>query len=89
MSEETVNAELSPEEAYQQMVQQIYDNIDMRDFMTPTQREIAYLSIEELEAEYKLVEAKQSTRSRMQRDLIQSRWEYEQMQLNQSADDND
>ena len=34
--------------------------------------------MDQLESEYNLVVAKQSTRSRSQRDLISSRWEYEQ-----------
>ena len=81
MSEETTNPEMTPEEAYQSMAQQIYDNIDPREFLTPTQRLVAYMSIEELEEEYKLVQAKKSTRSRMQRDLIEDRWKYEQKML--------
>jgi hypothetical protein len=36
------------------------------------------MPLDQLEQENKLVEAKQSTRGRLQRDLIQSRWEYEQ-----------
>ena len=81
MSEETTNPELTPEEAYESMVQQIYNNIDPREFLTPTQRLVAYMSMEELEEEYKLVQAKQSPRSRMQRDLIEDRWKYEQKML--------
>lgn len=86
MSEETTNPELTPEEAYQAMVQQIYDNIDPRDFLTPTQRAVAYMSMEELEEEYKLIQDKQSTRSRMQRDLIEDRWMYEQKMLEEKAE---
>ena len=41
-------------------------------------REIAKMPLDQLEQENKLVETKQSTRSRAQRDLIQSRWTYEQ-----------
>jgi hypothetical protein len=51
-----------------------YRNRDPRDFMTPTQREVANMTLEELETEYNLVEARQSNRGRMQRDLIVSRW---------------
>ena len=86
MSEETTNPEMTPEEAYQAMVQQIYDNIDPREFLTPTQRVVAYMSMEELEEEYKLVQAKQSPRSRMQRDLIADRWVYEQKMLEEKAE---
>jgi hypothetical protein len=39
------------------------------------------MPLDQLEQENKLVEAKQSTRSRSQRDLIQSRWEYEQTKV--------
>jgi len=85
MTEETTNSELTPDEAYQAMVQQIYDNIDPREFLTPTQRVVAYMSMEELEEEYKLIQAKQSTRSRMQRDLIEDRWMYEQRVLKEKA----
>ena len=60
------------------MVQQLQQSIDPRDFMTPTQREIAYLSLEDLEAEYLEVQARTNNRSRMQRDLIVSRYEFEQ-----------
>ena len=86
MTEETTNPELTPDEAYQAMVQQIYDNIDPREFLTPTQRVVAYMSMEELEEEYKLIQAKQSTRSRMQRDLIEDRWAYEQKVLAESTE---
>jgi hypothetical protein len=58
----------------------MYRNKDPRDYMTPTQREIAYLSLEELEQEYNLVQSRESNRGRAQRDLIVSRWEYEQKQ---------
>jgi hypothetical protein len=61
-----------------------YRNRDPRDFMTPTQREIANMTPEELETEYNLVEARQSNRGRMQRELIISRWEYEQKIKNEN-----
>jgi len=61
-----------------------YRNRDPRDFMTPTQREIANMTLEELETEYNLVEARQSNRGRMQRELIISRWEYEQKIKNEN-----
>jgi len=60
------------------MLKQLQQTMDPRDFMTPTQREIAYMTAEELEAEYQLVQARQSGRGRMQRELIVSRYEYEQ-----------
>ena len=61
-----------------------YRNRDPRDFMTPTQREIANMTLEELEMEYNLVETRQSNRGRMQRELIISRWEYEQKIKNEN-----
>lgn len=77
MSEEQ-NTEMSEQEMFDAMLKQLQQTMDPRDFMTPTQREIAYLTTEELEAEYQLVQARQSGRGRMQRDLIVSRYEYEQ-----------
>ena len=73
-------------EAYQEMIKKIQEQIDPRDYLAPSMREIAYLTLEELEAERNLVVAKQSTRSRAQRDMIESRWEYEQIILNSSED---
>lgn len=72
--------DLSPEqqEAYNEFLKTIQDQIDPRDYLAPSMREIAKMPLDQLEQENKLVEAKQSTRSRAQRDLIQSRWEYEQ-----------
>jgi hypothetical protein len=66
------------------MVQQLQKTMDPRDFMTPTQREVANMTLEELETEYSLVQSKQINRSRMQRDLIVSRWEYEQKIKNET-----
>jgi hypothetical protein len=73
-------SDLSPEqqEAYNEFLKTIQDQIDPRDYLAPSMREIAKMPLDQLEQENKLVEAKQSTRSRSQRDLIQSRWEYEQ-----------
>jgi hypothetical protein len=65
------------------LVNQLQETMDPRDFMTPTQREIAYLTTEELESEYQLVQARESNRGRMQRELIVSRYEYEQQKSNQ------
>ena len=77
MSEEQ-NTEMSEQEMFDAMLKQLQQTMDPRDFMTPTQREIAYMTSEELEAEYQLVQARQSGRGRMQRELIVSRYEYEQ-----------
>lgn len=75
--------DLSPEqqEAYNEFLKTIQDQIDPRDYLAPSMREIAKMPLDQLEEENKLVESKQSTRSRSQRDLIQSRWEYEQTKV--------
>ena len=64
-------------DAYQEMLKAIQEQIDPRDYLPPSQREIAKMSMEQLEEEYNLVIIKKSTRSRAQRDMIESRWEYE------------
>jgi fructose-1-phosphate kinase PfkB-like protein len=76
MSETTT--ELTQEEQYQAMLQQLLATMDPMDLMKPGQREIAKLTLEELTVEYDLVQSKLNTRSRQQRDFIVSRWEYEQ-----------
>jgi len=85
MSEETNEVNYTQEEMYEALVKQLQQSIDPRDYMTPTQREIAYMELGELEQEYNLVQSKQSNRGRMQRDLIVSRWEYEQAQKEQDV----
>jgi len=77
MTEEQ-NTEMSKQEMFEALVNQLQQTVDPRDYMTPTQREIAYMTTEQLETEYQLVQSKQSNRGRMQRDLIVSRYEYEQ-----------
>jgi hypothetical protein len=76
MSEQT-KSEMTPEEQYEALLQHLQNNINPMDFMTPGQREIAMLTDVELLAEYQLVHTKQSTRSRVQRDLIVDRYNYE------------
>ena len=76
MSETTT--ELTQEEQYQAMLQQMLAEMDPMDLMKPSQREIAKLTLDELTVEYNLVQSKLNTRSRQQRDFIVSRWEYEQ-----------
>lgn len=76
MSEET-KSEMTPEEQYEALLQHLQNNINPMDFMTPGQREIAMLTDVELLSEYQLVHAKQSTRSRVQRDLVVDRYNYE------------
>lgn len=70
--------ELTQEEQYQAMLQQMLAEMDPMDLMKPSQREIAKLTLDELTVEYDLVQRKLNTRSRQQRDFIVSRWEYEQ-----------
>ncbi len=68
----------SYDEALEKFLQQVSENIDPRDYMTPTQREIADLSPEALETEYQLVQDRISTRSASQRKFITQRYEHEQ-----------
>jgi len=67
----------SYDEAVEQFLKQVSENIDPRDYMPPTQREIADLAFAELETEYQLVQEKASTRSAAQRKYITQRYEYE------------
>lgn len=61
------------------MVNELWSLIeDPKELMTPTQKEIAELTLEELEAEYQQVQAKTSDRGRTQRDYIVIRYEFEQ-----------
>ena len=83
MSEENNEVTYTQEEMYEALVKQLQQSIDPRDYMTPTQREVAYMDPEQLQTEYELVQSKQSSRGRMQRDLIVSRWEYDQAQKEQ------
>jgi hypothetical protein len=76
---------IEQQEAYNEFLKKIQEQIDPRDYLAPSMREIAKMPLDQLEAENLLVVAKQSTRSRAQRDLIQSRWEYEQTKQEQLA----
>ena len=73
-----VYQDISTMEAYNEFIEKIQGQIDPRDYLAPSIREVAKMEMDQLESEYNLVVAKQSTRSRSQRDLISSRWEYEQ-----------
>ena len=83
MTEENNEVTYTQEEMYEALVKQLQQSIDPRDYMTPTQREVAYMDLEQLQTEYELVQSRESSRGRMQRDLIVSRWEYEQAQKDQ------
>ena len=87
MSEEQ-NTEMSEQEMFDAMLKQLQQTMDPRDFMTPTQREIAFMTTEELEEAYQQVQARTSGRGRMQRDLIISRYEYEQTQKQEQDENN-
>jgi hypothetical protein len=75
---DTQLAEAPNEDQQKELLQQLINSFNPKDFMTPSQFEIAELSPEELNNEYALVQSKSSIRSRSQRDLIVSRWMYEQ-----------
>lgn len=87
MSEEQ-NTEMSEQEMFDAMLKQLQQTMDPRDFMTPTQREIAYMTTEELEEAYQQVQARTSGRGRMQRDLIISQYEYEQTKKQEQDENN-
>lgn len=87
MSEEQ-NTEMSEQEMFDAMLKQLQQTMDPRDFMTPTQREIAYMTTDELEEAYQQVQARTSGRGRMQRDLIISRYEYEQTKKQEQDENN-
>ena len=79
--------ELTPEQQQEQMqalIEQLQNSFNPMDFMTPTQREIAELTLEQLETEYLLVQEKKNPRNRMQRDFIESRYEFEQNKLKEN-----
>jgi hypothetical protein len=84
--EEQQNTEMSEQEMFDAMLKQLQQTMDPRDFMTPTQREIAFMTTEELEAAYQQVQSRTSGRGRMQRELIISRYEYEQQNKQQDED---
>jgi len=77
------------EEQMEEFLKQLAENVDPTDYMTPTQREIARLSVDELTAEYELVVAKQSGRSAAQRKFITQRYEHEQNTARESAGEQD
>ena len=75
---DTQLAEAPNEDQQKELLQQLINSFNPKDFMTPSQFEIAELSPEQLNDEYALVQSKSNIRSRSQRDLIVSRWAYEQ-----------
>ena len=84
-----VNGIDSADEAVQKMLEQLQQTIDPREFMTPSMREIAELSMEQLTIEYEQVQQKNSDRSSAQRKFITQRFEYEQNAARQTAVEQD
>lgn len=84
-----VNGIDSADEAVQKMLEQLQQTIDPREFMTPSMREIAELSMEQLTIEYEQVQQKNSNRSAAQRKFITQRFEYEQNAARQTAVEQD
>lgn len=84
-----VNGIDSTDEAVQKMLEQLQQTIDPREFMTPSMREIAELSMEQLTIEYEQVQQKNSDRSSAQRKFITQRFEYEQNAARQTAVEQD
>lgn len=76
-------------EAFEKFLEQVSGNIDPRDYMTPTQKEIANLSTDELAAEYKMVQDRVSSRSASQRKFITQRYEHEQNAIRNAAAEQD
>jgi len=70
-------------DAYNEMIRKIEEQIDPLDYLPPSLREIAKMSMTQLEEEFNLVAAMVSTRSSAQRKLIASRWVYEQAILHE------
>lgn len=84
-----VNGIDSADEAVQKMLAQLQQSIDPRDFMTPSMREIAEMSMEVLTTEYDQVQQKTSSRSSAQRKTITQRFEYERNAARQTAIEQD
>lgn len=79
----------SQEDAMQKFLEQMAQSLNPRDFMTSTMREIADLTLEELQMEYELVSQKISNRGAAQRKYITQRYEYEQNAARESTTEQD
>ena len=75
---ENVMEQLGSIDTYEEQMEAFLQELSLRSTMTPTQREIELMSIEELTAENELVQQKRSTRSAAQRKYIAERFEREQ-----------
>jgi DNA gyrase/topoisomerase IV subunit B len=73
-----VMEQLGSVDTYQEQMEAFLQELSLRSTMTPTQREIELMSIDELTAENELVQQKRSTRSAAQRKYIAERFEREQ-----------
>ena len=75
---ENVMEQLGSVDTYEEQMEAFLQELSLRSTMTPTQREIELMSIDELTAENELVEQKRSARSAAQRKYIAERFEREQ-----------
>lgn len=75
---ENIMEQLGSVDTYEEQMEAFLQELSLRSTMTPTQREIELMSIEELTAENELVQQKRSTRSAAQRKYIAERFEREQ-----------
>ena len=75
---ENVMEQLGSVDTYEEQMEAFLQELSLRSTMTPTQREIELMSIDELTAENELVQQKRSTRSAAQRKYIAERFEREQ-----------
>ena len=75
---ENIMEQLGSVDTYEEQMEAFLQELSLRSTMTPTQREIELMSIDELTAENELVQQKRSTRSAAQRKYIAERFEREQ-----------
>lgn len=80
-----MSEEMTQQQELESLLEQIKASFNPLDFLPPSQREIAMLSREELQAEYELVQAKQSTRSSVQRKMIVHLIENQKPEENESV----
>ena len=79
------NLTAEQQEQYEAFLQEFAKNIDPTDYMPPSVREVARMDMQTLKSEYDLVQAKESTRSSVQRRLITERYEFELTKLQSEA----
>ena len=82
---ESLNLTAEQQEQYEAFLQEFAKNIDPTDYMPPSVREVARMDMQTLKSEYDLVQAKESTRSSVQRRLITERYEFELTKLQTEA----